>query len=88
MDLVITVCDNAAGEMCPIWPGGPLKAHWGVEEPGTTLAAGQPEAEGVRPFTVVLEKLERRILRFLELLLETMDRAALKQELNRIGRMD
>lgn len=87
MNLVITVCDSAAGEMCPIWPGGPIKAHWGVEEPGS-LAEGKPEAEALHIFTMVSEKLERRIQRFLALPLDGMDIATLRQELDQIGRMD
>ncbi|NGZ06450.1 MAG: arsenate reductase ArsC [Magnetococcales bacterium] len=87
MDLVVTVCDQAAGEMCPIWPGGPLKAHWGVEEPGA-LAAGQPPEAALDLFMQVAIKLRRRIQRFLDLPLATLDARTLKQELDRIGHMD
>ncbi|MBF0179522.1 MAG: arsenate reductase ArsC [Magnetococcales bacterium] len=87
ISLVITVCDNAAGEICPIWPGAPLKAHWGVAEPGR-LAAGKTTEEALRAFSDILEQLERRILRFLELPLEGMDPLSIKKELDVIGRMD
>ncbi|MBF0190836.1 MAG: arsenate reductase ArsC [Magnetococcales bacterium] len=86
MSVVITVCDRAAGEMCPIWPGAPIKSHWGVEEPGR-LAEGMADGTARQAFNTVLEKLERRIRRFLELPLESLDAASIKHELDVIGRM-
>ncbi|MBF0284001.1 MAG: arsenate reductase ArsC [Magnetococcales bacterium] len=86
MKMVITVCDGAAGEVCPIWPGGPMKAHWGVPEPGA-LAAGREEGEGLEVFARIGGVLEHRIRRMLDAPLETMDGAALKALLDAIGRM-
>ncbi|MBF0309029.1 MAG: arsenate reductase ArsC [Magnetococcales bacterium] len=83
--VVITVCDSAAGEICPIWPGGPIKAHWGVEEP-SLLAQGKSPDETLNAFISVLEKLQRRVRLFLDLPLENMDSAGLKMELDRIGK--
>ncbi|MBF0262841.1 MAG: arsenate reductase ArsC [Magnetococcales bacterium] len=87
MGVVITVCDGAAGEMCPIWPGAPLKAHWGVAEPGR-LAEGLDEQAALELFRGTLERLERRVRAFLELPLESLDPASLKRALDRIGGMD
>lgn len=87
MSIVITVCDGAAGEVCPIWPGSPIKAHWGVEEPGR-LATGKPDAEALQAFLTVLERLERRIRRFLDLPLEEMEATVIKHHLDRIGQTD
>ncbi|MBF0098597.1 MAG: arsenate reductase ArsC [Magnetococcales bacterium] len=87
MQLVVTVCDQAAGEMCPIWPGGPLKAHWGVEEPGA-LAADMTDEAALAVFRRVGHKLRRRIVRFLELPLAEMDVAKLRTALNQIGQME
>ncbi|GAB0056314.1 Arsenate reductase [Candidatus Magnetaquicoccaceae bacterium FCR-1] len=87
MGVVITVCDGAAGEMCPIWPGAPLKAHWGVAEPGR-LAEGLDDRAALGVFRTTLERLERRVQTFLGLSLETLDPDALKRELDRIGGMD
>jgi arsenate reductase len=87
MSVVITVCDGAAGEMCPIWPGAPIKSHWGVEEPGR-LAEGRTDEMARQAFGSVLEKLERRIQCFLELSLEEMEDASIKQALDLIGQMN
>ena len=70
--------------MCPIWPGGPVKVHWGVEDPGS-LAESKPEEEGIAVFQTVADKLEQRIRRFLELPLHQRDLPSLKAELDRIG---
>lgn len=80
MDLVITVCGEADKEPCPIWPGAPLRAHWGVEDPAAAPEADQPSA-----FAHAYETLDRRARAFLALPFETLDRAALKRELDRIG---
>ncbi|MEO5362268.1 MAG: arsenate reductase ArsC [Magnetococcus sp. DMHC-8] len=84
LSVVITVCDSAAGEMCPIWPGGPIKSHWGVAEPGR-LAVGQTREEALGAFAAALDKLERRIRDFLTLPLDSMDAASLKEALDGIG---
>ncbi|MBF0214483.1 MAG: arsenate reductase ArsC [Magnetococcales bacterium] len=86
MDLVITVCDQAAGEVCPIWPGGPIKAHWGVGKSTTKSAASEEEILVSMAF--MYQQLESRIRQFLDLPLESMDAATLKVELNRIGHIE
>ena len=82
MDFVITVCDNAAGEVCPVWPGQPLTAHWGVEDPGQI---GATDAEKDKAFWDAFMKLHRRISILLSLPIEKLDRLSLKIELNQIG---
>jgi len=80
MDMVITVCGTAAGETCPIWPGTPLRAHWGVEDP-----AGAPEADQPAAFAAAYDKLFARAGALLALPVERMDRGAMSAELARIG---
>ena len=80
LDVVITVCDNAAGETCPIWPGRPVRAHWGIADPAAVEGPEQAAA-----FAAAYAALERRIHRFLALPLETLDAAALKAALAGIG---
>ena len=83
LHFVFTVCDNAAKETCPIWPGHPMTAHWGVPDP----AAVQGEANEIdRGFRDAFFMLDRRIGLFLALPLATIDRLALKEEVDRIGR--
>jgi arsenate reductase len=82
MNFVFTVCDNAAQETCPIWPGQPMTAHWGVPEPA--LANGTPE-QVERAFRDAYLLLERRISLFLSLPLASLDRLAIQKEINRIG---
>ena len=82
MDLVITVCDSAAGETCPVWPGAPITTHWGVDDP-----AAAPEVEIDRAFRVAYHRLGARINAFLALPFEDMDRAALKARLDAISRI-
>jgi arsenate reductase len=82
MDFVFTVCDNAAKEVCPIWPGHPMTAHWGVPDPAAVEGSAQ---EVVRAYRVAFSILERRIGLFLSLPLATIDRLALKQEVEKIG---
>lgn len=81
LDLILTVCDNAAGEVCPIWPGKPLTAHWGIEDPAIVEGEGQREA-----FLTVFARLEKRIGGLLALPVEAMDGAGLKQHLVEIGK--
>ena len=82
LDFVITVCDNAAKEVCPVWPGQPISAHWGVPDP----AAVEGSAAAVeRAYRDAFFMLERRISLFLCLPLASLDRLALKKELDDIG---
>jgi len=83
MDFVFTVCDTAAAETCPIWPGHPMSGHWGIPDPAAV--AGTPE-EIERGFREALVLLERRISLFLALPLSGLDHIALKTEFDRIGR--
>ena len=83
LDFVFTVCDNAAGEVCPVWPGQPMTAHWGVPDP----AAVQGTAEEIaRAFRDAFFILDRRIGLFLSLPLASLDRLALKKQVDEIGR--
>lgn len=82
LDFVFTVCDKAAGEVCPIWPGQPMTAHWGVEEP--TQANATEEATR-RKFLEVASILRRRIELFVSLPIEKLDRLALQKSLQEIG---
>jgi arsenate reductase (thioredoxin) len=83
MNFVFTVCDNAAAEVCPVWPGQPISAHWGVPDPGAV--SGTPE-QIERAFRDAFVILDRRISLFLCLPLTSLDRLALKKEVDRIGR--
>ena len=82
LDFVLTVCDNAAKEVCPIWPGQPMTAHWGVPDPA---AARGSEADIERAFREAFLILDRRITLFLCLPLKSLDSLALKRELDNIG---
>lgn len=82
MNFVVTVCDNAAKEVCPIWPGHPLTAHWGVADPGAVV--GTPE-EVERAFRDAFNILSGRVNLFLSLALERLDAPGIKKELDRIG---
>lgn len=75
IDFVITVCDNAAGEVCPIWPGKPMTAHWSIEDP----AAVSEGPEGVTAFQRVLVELEARIKLLINIPIESLDRLSLQQ---------
>src|SRR6266850_590591 len=83
LDFVFTVCDNAAREVCPIWPGQPITAHWGVADPAAV--AGSP-AQIERAFHDSFVALDRRIGLFLSLPLSSLDKLSLKTEIDRIGR--
>jgi arsenate reductase (thioredoxin) len=83
LHFVFTVCDNAAKETCPIWPGQPMTAHWGVPDPAAVQ--GEP-AEIERAFRNAFVTLERRIQLFLSLPLASLDRLALKKRVDEIGR--
>jgi arsenate reductase (thioredoxin) len=82
LDFVFTVCDNAAKEVCPIWPGQPITAHWGVPDPAAVQ--GTPE-QIKRAFTQAFTTLDRRISLLLALPLASLDSLALKQRLDSIG---
>jgi arsenate reductase len=82
LDFVFTVCDNAAKEVCPVWPGQPVTAHWGVADPA--LVAGTRE-EVERAFREAYLILDRRIGLFLSLPLSSLDTLTIKKELDRIG---
>jgi arsenate reductase (thioredoxin) len=82
LDFVFTVCDNAAKEVCPLWPGGPLTAHWGVPDPTAVRGTAEEIQDAYRGAFVTLE---RRIDLFLSLPLATIDQLAIKQEIDRIG---
>jgi arsenate reductase (thioredoxin) len=83
LDFVFTVCDNAANEVCPLWPGQPMTAHWGIPDP----AAEQGTAEQIeKAFRDAFFLLDRRISLFLSLPLSTLDRFSLKKEIDNIGR--
>ena len=81
LDFIFTVCDNAAGELCPIWPGKPVTAHWGIEDPAATAADAQGQA-----FRDAFYALQRRIRLFLALPLESIEELSLSHRLAEIGR--
>ena len=80
LDFVFTVCDNAAGEVCPAWPGQPMTAHWGIEDPAAVDGKGQRQA-----FYKAFLALQRRIGLFLALPLESIDQMSLQTRLREIG---
>lgn len=82
MDLIITVCDKAAGEACPVWPGHPVTAHWGVEDPAAV--AGSPD-QVRHAFAYALHLLQHRITLLLALKPEALDRLALETRVREIG---
>lgn len=82
MDFVFTVCDNAGKEMCPVWPGQPMTAHWGVPDPA---AVNGPPEQIERAFRDAFMILDRRITLFLSLPLPTLGQLAVKREIDRIG---
>ena len=83
MDFVITVCGNAAEEVCPAWPGHPATAHWGVEDPAAHMQ--RPEA-AKRVIQAVFDTLRRRVSKLANLPIEALDKTALQQRLREIGR--
>lgn len=85
LDFVFTVCDNAAGEVCPVWPGQPMTAHWGVPDPAE--AKGTP-AEVALAFKDAYRMLNQRIGIFTSLPLRSLDRLSLQSKLREIGRME
>ena len=84
LDFVFTVCDNAAGEVCPIWPGQPMTAHWGIADPAAVQ--GSDDAKR-RAFLRAFSELSTRINLFMSLPLDKLDRLVLKKKLDEIGRI-
>ncbi len=82
LDFVLTVCDRAAQEMCPIWPGHPATAHWGIADPAAVQGADEEQA---RAFTRAFQELDARIKIFTSLRLEALDQLALQRQLDAIG---
>jgi arsenate reductase len=86
MDFVFTVCDQAAGEVCPVWPGQPITAHWGIPDPAAITDDGSGAA--MLAFRDAFRMLERRITLFLALPIASLDRMALARQVDAIGRID
>jgi len=83
IDFIFTVCDDANGEVCPVWPGHPMTAHWGIEDPAAVTGPGQRDA-----FVRAMTYLKQRISLFLALPIDSIDKLALRQKLRDIGRAD
>ena len=83
MDFVFTVCDNAAKEVCPVWPGHPMTAHWGVADPAAVVGSDEEVARAFREAFVILE---RRIGLFLSLPLGSLEKLAIQKKIDEIGR--
>jgi protein-tyrosine-phosphatase len=83
LDFIFTVCDNAAGEVCPVWPGTPMTAHWGIEDPA---AIEGTDAEKWAAFRKALLELENRIKVFIHLPVATLDKIALQRRIEAIGK--
>jgi protein-tyrosine-phosphatase len=82
LDFVFTVCDQAAQEVCPVWPGQPMTAHWGIQDPA---AAEGTDEDKARAFNTTLRELDARLKIFTNLRLEALDRLALQRHLDEIG---
>ena len=85
MDLVITVCDQAAGEACPLWPGQPITAHWGIEDPSDVQGS---DIERERAFVTALRYLRNRINVLLSLPVASLDEMAVARQLRKIGELE
>jgi len=85
MDFVFTVCDNAAGEACPVWPGQPMTAHWGIEDPAAVEGI---DIEKQRAFNLAFRYLKNRIGFFTAVLIKSLDKLALTNRLKEIGQME
>jgi arsenate reductase len=83
LDFIFTVCDNAAGEVCPVWPGKPMTAHWGIADPAAVLGT---DAEKAVAFRKTLNELETRIKLLTELPISSLDRMQLQEMLRAIGK--
>lgn len=84
MDFVFTVCDQAAGEVCPIWPGNPITAHWGLPDPAAFVG---PRAKQKQAFRDTLRALDARIKAFTSLRIEALDRLTLKRKADEFGHL-
>ena len=84
IDFIFTVCDNAAGEICPIWPGKPITAHWGIPDPAHVEGSDESRRKA---FRTAYEQLARRIQLFMNLPIEKLDKLTLKEKLAEIGRI-
>jgi arsenate reductase (thioredoxin) len=82
MDFVFTVCDQAAGEVCPVWPGQPITAHWGFPDPAAFVG---PEAQKRAVFADVFRQIDNRIKVFTALPIERLSRLAIQQEVKALG---
>jgi arsenate reductase len=85
LHFVFTVCDRAAGEVCPVWPGQPMTAHWGVEDPAAFVG---PDDRKLRIFRDIYFQLERRIQIFISLPIASLDKLSLQRRLDQIGRAE
>jgi arsenate reductase len=83
MDFVVTVCDKAAGEMCPLWPGKPVTAHWGFPDPAAVEGTDEVKREAFRQ---TLRQIRNRVQLFINLPLETLDRMAIESRMREIGK--
>ena len=84
LDFVFTVCDRAAEEMCPVWPGQPMTAHWGIQDPAAVQGTDEEKA---RAFNTAFRELDARLKIFTSLRLDALDRLALQRQLDDIGRV-
>jgi arsenate reductase (thioredoxin) len=84
LDFVFTVCDQAAGEVCPVWPGQPMTAHWGIEDPAAVRGSDDDKRKA---FFRAYNQLQNRLSIFVSLPLDKLDRLALKRKLDEIGRL-
>ena len=84
IDFVFTVCDNAAGEVCPIWPGKPMTAHWGIKDPAAVEGSDEDKRKA---FSKAYAEMNRRISLFTSLPLAKLDALAIKRKLDEIGRL-
>lgn len=82
LDFVITVCDNAAGEVCPVWPGQPITAHWGIPDPAAVTGSDELKR---RAFADAMSQMQRRIFMFVNLPFKTLDGMKLQQAVRDIG---
>ena len=85
MDFVFTVCDSAAGETCPVWPGQPMTAHWGIEDPASVQGS---DIEKEKAFVTAFKYLRNRISIFISLPVTSLDKMALRAKLHEIGEME
>jgi arsenate reductase len=83
MDFIVTVCDNAAGEVCPLWPGKPVTAHWGFPDPAAVEGSDEEKRAA---FARTLQQIRNRVQLFLSLPLETLDRMAIESRMRAIGK--